>query len=383
MTEKMVVGIIFGGRSVEHEVSILTGYQALEALDKDQFAPVPVYLARDNVWYVGKYLKDISFFRMEHIQLERLTRVLPAPDASRGKLRLIEAAPPVLRKAKTVQLDCVIPATHGTFGEDGCLQGILEMTGIPYAGSDVRASAVGMDKLLTKSILESAGLPYLPFEPITRTAFEDNCKDALTQIENKLPYPLFVKPAMLGSSVGISRVENRRDLEEGLSLALHFGDRAIVEEALVNFTEVNCAVLDDDPPIPSVLEQPVSDEQLLTFDEKYKGGKKGPAKGMAGQKRLIPAPLPDDVTRTVQNLAVRVFQLVGAGGVARIDFLISQDGTIFINEINNIPGSFAFYLWESMGRSFKELLTRMIERAQVRNRRRNRTTFSFETNLLA
>ncbi len=367
---------------MEHEVSVITGYQALESIDRSCYDVTPVYIARDNVWFIGEELANIEFFRQEQLSLSRLTRVLPSPDAARGKLRLMEAATRALRRPRTVELDCVIPATHGTFGEDGSLQGLLDMAGVPYAGSDVRASAVGMDKLLTKAVLAGAGLPYLPSEAVHRDEFQNDRAGVIARLEDKLSYPVFVKPATLGSSVAVSRCSTRGELEEALDLALRFGKRALVERGLEGATEINCAVLDGDPPTPSVLEQPARSDELLTFDQKYRGGKKG-AKGMAAQQRLIPAPIDPEMSERIQSLAVQTFQAVGAGGVARIDFLICAEGELFVNEINNIPGSFSYYLWEYRGRSFMELLTRMVERAFEIHRRRNRITYTFEANLLA
>lgn len=384
----ITVGIIFGGRSVEHEVSIITGYQALGAIDRERYRPVPVYLARDNVWYVGEFLQTIDFFRREHPPLERLTRVLPCPDPAQGKLVLRPTRSTLFARSAEIILDCVLPATHGTYGEDGCLQGLLEMSGVPYAGSDVRASAVGMDKVLTKAILAAAGLPHLEHRVLSRTQYQLQPNACLAALESHPGYPLMVKPAVLGSSVAVGRAESRARLKDALDLAFRFCDRALTEPALTDFREVNCAVLDGDPPIPSVLEQPIRESDLLRFQDKYQGGKSGSksskgSKGMASQQRLIPAPLDEAMTKTIQEMAVRTFQAIGAGGVARVDFLIDRDNRVFVNELNNIPGSFAFYLWENMGKSFRELLTRMIDRAFEIRRNKDRTTYAFESNLLA
>ncbi len=391
MSKNINIGVIFGGRSVEHEVSVITGYQAIEALDRQRYEVTPIYLARDNVWYIGRELKDISFFRRDHPPLNRLTRVFPSPDAARGRLKLVESSPSALRKRRIFEIDLAVPATHGTFGEDGCLQGLLEFAGVPYTGSNLHASAIGMDKLLTKAVLHAQGLPYLPYAAVVGVEYEDDPAAVINGIESRLEYPLIVKPARLGSSVGVRTVGSRSDLEDALEFALRFGAVALVETYVEGGMEINCAVLDGDPPIPSVLEQPVKSEKLLTFDEKYRGdrkagkGSKGVkgSKGMASLQRIIPAPLEPEMTRTIQDYAVQVFTATSAGGVARIDFLINSKSEIFVNEINNIPGSFAYYLWEYMGRSFSELLDQMIERAVQVRKRNHKTIFSFEANLLA
>ncbi len=386
---KTHLGVLFGGRSVEHEVSIVTGYQVIEAVHRDRYDVTPIYIGRDNVWYIGEKLALISFFRQDHPPLNLLTRVVPCPDPSRGKLILIEAKGGLFKKRKEMALDVILPATHGTFVEDGCLQGLLEMAGVPYAGSDVRGSTVGMDKELTKAVLAAAGIPHQPYQMVTRELLEQ-IRNQKSEIRN-FDYPVIVKPAILGSSVAVSQASNRSGLEAALDLALRFCDRALVEPALIEATEINCSVLDGDPPLPSLLEQPVKPGVVLTFDEKYKagGGKKanssptGKGLGMAGQQRLIPAPLDDTTTARIKALAVDTFQSIGAGGVARVDFLIAKTGEVYVNELNNIPGSLSYYLWEPLGKSFGDLIDRMVDRAFEVNKRRNRTTFSFEANLLA
>ncbi len=388
MPDKITLGIIFGGRSVEHEVSILSGNQALNAADSNKYNIQPIYLDRDNIWYIGEQLEDIGFFRQKNPPMNQLTRVVASPDPMRGKLRLTEATPRVFRKANVVEIDCVLPVTHGTFVEDGALQGLLELSGVPFAGSGVHGSAVGMDKLLFKAVLAAEDLPHLPYQQVSRSEWDENLELVLGEIRKSLKDEVFVKPALLGSSVGISYAKTSDELETALDLALKFCDRAMVEQALDYDKEINCSVIDGDPPIPSILEQPVSETELLTFDEKYKGNTKKGAKtsgekGMAAQKRLIPAPIDEEKTKLIQEYAVKTFKAVGAGGVARIDFLIAKNGDVFINELNNIPGSLSFYLWEHMGRSFADLIDRLVERAYEVNKIRNQTTFSFEANLLA
>ncbi|MBM3326282.1 MAG: D-alanine--D-alanine ligase [Calditrichaeota bacterium] len=401
MSSKSTLAILFGGRSVEHEVSILTGYQVIEAADINKYDIRPVYLSRDNVWFTGRQLASLDFFRQDVPPLNQLSRVYPAPDAARGKLALIECEPPALRRAKVWTIDCVLPATHGAFVEDGCLQGLLELANVPYVGSNVAGSTIGMDKLITKSILKSAGLPCLPYEAVYLDEWQKQPAKTLQCILTAFDFPLMVKPAALGSSIAISRADNPDGLSAALDLALRFCPRALVEPALRRARDINCSVIDGDPPIPSILEQPVRQNDLLTFDEKYRGGSKGKVKGksgsgMAAQQRLIPAPLDEATTKYIQDLAVRTFTTSQAGGVARIDFLIKANAnandndndnvgewSIYINEINNIPGSLSFYLWEAMGKSFRELIDRLVERAYEVHRRRNRITYNLEVNLLA
>ncbi len=386
MTDKTTLGIIFGGRSVEHEVSILSGHQALSAVDPDRYNIQPIYLDQDNIWYIGDKIRDLDFFRQTIIPINELTQVYASPDPRNGTLRLVEAEPGRFRKAEVVEINCVLPVTHGTFVEDGGLQGMLDMSGIPYVGSNVRASAIGADKALFKSVLKAERLPYLPYVTVSKLEWETDPEDVIHFITDILKTPLFIKPTSLGSSIGISRTDSTDGTTKALDLAFRYGEYALVEKALDDAIEINCSVIDGDPPVPSVLEQPFSSSSLLTFDEKYKGnGKKlsSENKGMAAQKRVIPAPLSKDLTERIQALAARTFKTAGASGVARIDFLISKEHDIYINELNTIPGSLSFYLWEHMGHSFTELIDKLIDRAHEIYRRKNRMTFSFDANLLA
>ncbi len=388
MSSKPTLAVLFGGRSVEHEVSILTGYQVIEAADKTRYNLLPVFLSRDNVWFIGEPLSSLDFFRQDVPPLNQLTRVYPAPDASRGKLLLIECEPPLLRRPKTWTIDCVLPATHGTFVEDGCLQGLLEMANVPYIGSNVAGSTIGMDKVITKKVLSASGLPCLPYMVVRLDDWRARRDQIIENIKDTYDFPLMVKPAVLGSSIAVSRCVDLEKLTSALDLALRFCDRALVEPALKDVKDINCSVIDGDPPIASILEQPISQDQLLSFDDKYRGGKKGGGKskmdgGMASLKRLIPAPLDEDTTMKIKELAIKAFLATQAGGVARIDFLVDAQNNIFINEINNIPGSLSYYLWEAMGKSFRQLIDRLVERAYEIHRKRNRITYNLEVNLLA
>jgi len=292
MNNKISLGVIFGGRSVEHEVSILTGQQVVAATDSTKYDVIPIYLDRDNLWYIGDEAGNLNFFRQKVISIEKLNRVFPCPDPRRGKLILIDAKPGVLGRRKEITIDCVIPACHGTFGEDGSLQGLLEMANVPYAGSNPPASAVGMDKVLFKAVLQAAKLPYLPYLTIFKNDWKSDAEGVIRTIKNEFSNAVFIKPAILGSSVGISRADGKEAIKDALELALKFGNRALIEPSVDGGKEINCSVIDGEPPLASVLEQPVSAKELLTFDEKYKGqAKKGgkgikSGKGMAAQQRL-------------------------------------------------------------------------------------------------
>lgn len=387
---KTSVAVIFGGKSVEHEVSVISGLQAFAALDRDAYDALPLYIGKDGAWYTGDHLGDIRSFRDMDACLKEAVRVLPVPED--GRVALVRY--PMKRFGDNVvgRFDVALPVVHGTNVEDGTLMGYLETLGVPYASCDVAASAVGMDKLLTKAALAQAGVPVLPARAYTGQDYAAHSAEILREIEGAIGYPVIVKPVNLGSSVGISKADDREGLAAAMDLALQFASRALVERAVPHLREINCAVLGDrEDAIASVCEEPLNAHEILSYQDKYlsggkgaKGGAKGPSGGMSDLKRRCPAELPDGMTEEVQRLAVQTFQALGCLGVARIDFLNDREtGELWVNEINTIPGSLAFYLWEAAGIPFSKLLDRMIALAFKRQREREALTFSYDTNLLA
>jgi D-alanine-D-alanine ligase len=270
---------------------------------------------------------------------------------------------------------------HGTYGEDGTLQGLLELAGLPYVGAGVVGSAVGMDKIVMKAAFRAAGLPIVRYTWFTRARFEREPDEVLDEVERDLRYPLFVKPANLGSSVGITRATDRAELRQALEVAASYDRRLLVEEGVERAIEVNCSVLGNEDPMPSVLEQPVTWQEFLKYEDKYLRGSKG--QGMESAARRIPAPIPPDLTRRIQGLAVEAFRAVDCAGIARIDFLVDESaGAVYVNEINTIPGSLSFYLWEPSGVSFPELVDRLIQLALERHAERAKTTYTYDSSLL-
>jgi D-alanine-D-alanine ligase len=270
---------------------------------------------------------------------------------------------------------------HGTFGEDGTLQGLLELADLPYVGPGVLASAVGMDKIVMKAVFKGAGLPVLDCVALRRDEWSRSPDAVLGRVEREVGYPAFVKPANLGSSVGITRATDSASLRQALDVAAAYDRRILVEPSLEGASDINCSVLgSDDAARASVCEQPVAWESFLSYDDKYiRGGK---SQGMKGLSRRIPAPISTELTRTIQDLALRTFAAVDAAGVARVDFLLARDERVYVNEINTIPGSLAFYLWEASDLPFGRLLDRLIEIAQSRHTSRRQTTYSFDSTLL-
>jgi D-alanine-D-alanine ligase len=386
---KQRIGVVFGSRSVEHDVSVVTGLQVMDALDPRRYDVVPIYIARDGLWYSGPELRSVQAYRDTPALLARCQHVFLKPEPDGGRLYVEEHGRLGLRKIRALQLDCILPTIHGTFGEDGTIQGLFELADLPYVGAGVVGSAVGMDKIIMKAAFRSEGLPVVKYLWLTRARWEREREAVLDEVEGSLRYPLYVKPANLGSSVGINTAHDRASLASGLDVAAAYDRRLLVEEGVENAREINCSVLGDDQEArPSVCEEPVRWTEVLTFEDKYIQGEKS-AKGstsgggMAGAKRRIPAELSPERTAEAQRLVLAAFRAVDAAGLARIDLLLDESaGTFYVNEINTLPGSLSFYLWEPTGLSFPALLDRLIELARARHRDRRRTTFSYDSKLI-
>lgn len=383
---KTTVAVFFGGQSVEHEVSIISGIQAYAALNRAKYGAIPVYIAKDNTLYTGEQMGDIESYKNMKTCLEQATRVLLVPE--NGRVHLVRYPMKKFGGNIVGTFDVAMPVVHGTNAEDGTLMGMLEMLNVPYTGCDVTSSAAGMDKYLMKAALKQAGLPVLDAEIYTSRQYTTDDEIVLNLIDKKFPYPVIVKPANLGSSVGISLAGSRSELRNAMDTAFEFSTRVLVEPAVQNLREINCAVLGDiDGAEASACEEPVTTHEILDFSDKYisNAGKAGGEKsGMSSLKRRLPAVLPEGMTERVQDLAVKTFQALGCSGVARVDFLNDKEsGALYVNEINTIPGSLAFYLWEAAGLKFDALLDRMIELALKRQRERRALTFTYASNILA
>ena len=384
---KTKVAVIFGGRSVEHEVSIITGIQAFSALNREKYDPIPLYISKDNRFYTGEALGKIETYRDMKACLSAATQVLLVP--SDNGVDMVRYPAKKFGNNLIGSFEVVLPAVHGTNVEDGTLMGYLEMLGVPYAACDVMSSAIGMDKYLMKAALNHAGIPVLPALSFSGKEYALGCETVAERIENGIGYPVIVKPVNLGSSVGIARADNRDKLIAALDDAFGFAARVLVEKAVTPLREINCAVLGDaDAARPSVCEEPINSDEILSYRDKYlsggksaKGGKSG---GMSDLKRRCPADIPEEMTKTVQELAVKTFKTLGCLGVARIDFLNNPEtGELWVNEINTIPGSLSFYLWEAAGLPFDQLLDEMITLAFKRKRSCEALNFSYDTNILS
>lgn len=384
---KISVGVLFGGNSVEHEVSVISASQAMHALNKEKYNVVPIYITKDCKFYTGDALSDIKKYKDIPALLAECEEVVLKKGNNNAELVKVKSG--IFGKKVVAVCDMFIPVVHGTNVEDGTLQGYLEMLGVPYGGCDVTASALGMDKYAMKCVLRDAGVNVLDAVCFYSREYYKNGDKVIESIENKLSYPVIVKPVNLGSSVGIKVAKNREGLVEAIDEAATFSQKVLVERAIEKLKEVNCSVLGDyEDCSASVLEEPVSSGgDILDFKDKYQGGTKngdGSSKGMSGSSRKVPAEVTKEQEEAIKEMCLTTFKALNCNGVARIDVMIDETtGEIFVNEINTIPGSLSFYLWEAAGLSFDALMDKIIYYAQKRQREREKLSFSYDTNLLS
>ena len=386
---KVKVGVIFGGESVEHEVSVISAMQAMNKLDQDKYDIIPIYITKDREWYTGEMLKDIEVYQdLSLIKKYGKNVVLYYRN---GAFVLQKKSFP---KSVVTDIDIVLPIVHGTNVEDGGLQGYLQTVGVPFVGSDVYASVVGQDKVFMKDIWKNANLPMTNYVWFYDIDYKQDSESVLEKVE-KLDYPVIVKPASTGSSVGISVCSNREELVDAIDDAIQYDKKILVEEVVQNLKEVNIAVMGNyERQKVSEIEEVLSGHKFLTYADKYVGGGKGKlkgvkapmkttSKGMASANRKLPADLPDKLRKEVEEIAVEAFKVLGSSGNSRIDFLIDEKtNKVYINEINSIPGSLAFYLWEAKGVDFSSVLDEMINIGIKDYKKRVSKTHSFETNIL-
>lgn len=384
---KIKLGVLFGGKSVEHEVSIISALQAVASINREKYDVVPIYMTKKNEFYIGEEIGKIESYRDGIPQLlKKSQQVLMIP--ANGRVELLHYPLKKFGKSLIETIDVLFPIVHGTNVEDGALQGYLKTLGVPFVGCDVLASALGMDKYMMKCVWKAAGLPVLDCLRVGYKAYMEASEAFLDKVEKEIGYPVIVKPIDLGSSVGIRKALDRAELSDAMDYAFQFAHKVLVERAVEHLKEINCSVLGDfDEAQASECEEPVSSDRILTYEEKYlkKGGSKGEGSdGMASLSRIIPANISEEERAFVRETAVKAFQALDCCGVSRIDFMMdSATREIWINEINTIPGSLAFYLWEPMGVKYTELLDRMIDLALKRDRDQAEISYAFDTNILA
>lgn len=380
VSKKTTVGVFFGSRSVEHDVSIVTAHQAMQAFDEAKYTVVPIYLNRDGRWFTGPGLMDIDNYQLDVSTISTIYETHLSPSTRYPGL----ITPPSsgrFSKSKFKRIDVAFSTIHGTHGEDGTIQGLFELTDIPYIGTGVLASALGNNKIVCKALLRQHGIPVVDGIDFTRHLWLENPDTVLAQIE-ALGYPVFIKPATLGSSVGVARVEDAERARLHIDVAANFSRQILAERAIDGGIEINCAVMGNINLEASVLEQPLSSEAFLTYDDKYlrKGGKNA---GMKGADRMIPAPISNELTTQIQAMTKQAFAAIDGYGIARIDYLVKPDsGEVWLNEINTMPGSLSFYLWEASGKSPHQVVEELIEIAQQVHAEKRQTTYNYQSKLL-
>ncbi len=382
---KTNVAVFYGCRSVEHEVSIISAVQAMRAINRDKYDVTPVYVTKNGEMYTGEALFTIEEYRNLPELLEKCKKVYFVREGDSVLMRDIEKK--MFKKENPVTIDVAFPVVHGTNCEDGTIQGFFEYLNLPYVGCDIISSAVGMDKAVFKDVLKNAGLPVLDCITFRAREYVAEKQAICDKIAKQVGFPLIVKPVNLGSSVGITKVNSDNELDSAIMLAISFADKVLVEKAITNLREINCSVLGNaDECEASVCEEPFMNDEILSYEDKYMGNSKkgGPSKGMASLGRKIPADLSEEKSAEIRDLACKIFKAIGANGVVRIDFMIdTATDTVYANEINTIPGSLAFYLWEATGVKYTELIDRMIDLAFRRQRGRENITYTIDTNILS
>lgn len=402
------VGVFFGGKSVEHEISVITMNQAINSLNPEKYEVVPIYIAKDGVMYTGDDLLDLYSFRDMDVLLKRCYKV--AVVKTEKEVQVVRCPATIFGKNVINTIDVAFPIVHGTNCEDGTLAGFLNLLDLPYVGPDIMGSSIGMDKIMQKKVLRGSGLPVVDFVDFYAMDYIKDEEKILKEIEEKLEYPVIVKPGNLGSSVGIKKADNKAELEEAIDFAMEFADRVIIEQAVTDLKEINCAVIGNlSDSETSICEEPIFSDEILSYADKYigdgktkggtiGGGKAGAVK-TAGMKsggktsgssdgnfanKKIPADISKEKSEEIQELTKAAFKTLGCSGFSRVDFLMdNKTGKVYINEINTIPGALSFYLWEASGKSFEEKLDQAIDIALKRYRERQNLTFSYDQNILA
>lgn len=380
-SQKKNVAILFGGKSPEHEISIITGIQVLNNIDKNKFNVVPVYIAKDGKWYYSGIFSKAELFKdLESIPFTSQEVYLP-PDPNN---RYLLGTKSFLRKQFKIKIDVFFPCFHGSLGENGAFQGLLEICEIPYVGSEILGSALGMDKVVCKDIFIANKVPTVSYVHFYRDNINHEIEKIVRELETRFKYPMFVKPSVGGSSVGVTKAKNNSELKHGLELAALFDSKIIVEEGIENAKEINISVMGNanGELVVSVCEEVFHDGEFLTYDDKYKSSN-GKSQGMASTKRKIPAELNRETAELIQEIAKKVFSSLNCAGLIRIDFLVKEDPLeINVIEVNTIPGSMAFYLWKASGMSFSNVITKLIELAERRFDMKSKNTYTFSSNIL-
>lgn len=382
MNNRLNIAVIFGGKSVEHDVSIVSAQVVIEDLKKNgKYDITPIYITKRGEWVAGEKLNNIQPFKDLKSISENANKIELKLDSSDGKIRFQQKKSFFEKEIK--KIDVVFPVMHGTYGEDGAISGFCEMMQAPYVGCGILSGALCMNKIATKQIFAANNIPSVKNLWFDTDGWKADPENIYTQVGKELKYPIFVKPANLGSSIGISKAVDLKTLKFAFEVAAHYDSKIIVEEGIVNLMEVNCAVLGNDEPMPSVLEEPISAQDFLNFEEKYIS-KGGSMTGKSKSKVKIPAPLDENKTKEIQDLAVKVFKILNCNGIARIDFLLDKDDDykVYVNEVNPMPGNLQQHLWKASGIESENLAEKLINLAIERFNKKKQYTYTFDSNIL-
>jgi D-alanine-D-alanine ligase len=369
MEKKLHVAVLFGGRSGEHEVSLMSARSVLSVLDPAKYEVTQVGITHEGTWLTGTDVLE----KFENNKTDGLIPVLVSPDPSERGIYIMEG---ISGLKKWSDIDVYFPVLHGTFGEDGTLQGLFELADVAYVGAGVVGSSVGMDKGVFKDVMIANHIPVVDMMVVLRAEIENDMLSVIEKAEKVSDYPLFTKPANLGSSVGVTKCSNRSDLQEGLMEAALFDRRILIQKGLKNAHEIEVSVLGNDEPVASVCGEVLPSREFYSYESKYIDGTSG---------LLIPAPLPDEISECIREYAVRAYKAIDCAGMARVDFFLEKDtNRIYLNELNSIPGftKISMYpkLWEASGMSYQKLVDRLIELAMERKADRDRTSHVYRRN---
>ena len=376
---KKSVLVVFGGQSSEHIVSCMSAINVIKNIDTERYDVTLIGITEEGKWLLVDSVEQIE----DESWRKNMTTAILSPDATEKSVIVLKDG-----KAEMIRIDVVFPVLHGLWGEDGTIQGLFEMANIPYASTGVLGSAIGMDKIAMKLLLRGAGYPVLDFVWFTREQIKKDRKAVVERVEKEIKYPAFIKPAALGSSIGVSRAKNREELERALDVAASYDRRVLVEVGVVHPVEINCAALGYGEEVQtSVCEMPIpsSNDTFLDFWQKYlrNASTKGEeSRGMKSLSRAVPAPIGEELTKRIQTMTAEIFKLMDCCGTIRVDYILDQNDVLFVNEPNTIPGSLAFYLWKAGGLDFPKLVEKMVEDALRKHADKNSSVFAYDSSIL-
>ena len=375
----MKIGVFFGSRSPEHDVSIITAQLIISGLKKLNYEVFPVYISKNGQWFAGEEFGNIDFFKERDFEEDIKSLKFSLDLTSQNKIILKKDS---LFGGKKLEIDLAFPAFHGQNGEDGTIQGLFELLNVPYVGCDVASSAITIDKVLTKLMYENFNIPTSKFHYFTSYDWSLSKESILERIETELKYPIFVKPARLGSSIGITKVKSKEDLEFAIEVALHYDQKVLVEEGIQNLKDLTIAVIGNNDLITSEIQESSFSNEFFSYEEKYIN-EGGAQLGNAEKRIIIPAQIESELTEKIKVSAKEIYKIMGCSGIARIDYLYdTSTKEFYANEVNTLPGTLYHHLWKESGINFSSLLSKLIEYAEERYDKKQRLSFTFESEIL-